>query len=175
VQKPTPACTVLLSMVVALTLALTCPAAAPPARGTPAQDACQTLLHQSTPQLHQILAARLALGFPVRAQLEEGNARLAAPALLGIDCGRRYVVVSGLYEFRGNLGVMDITRHGSAVLRLHLTPGAEGRQVWLETPEVVEVTFDNPAPWFDGKAIRKWVLSLFSSPLCAHLQNGQPC
>ena len=83
--------------------------------------------------------------------------------------------VSGSYEFRGNLGVMDITRRGTTVLQWRLNPKLEQRQVWLEAPEVLEVTFDNPAPWFDGKAISNWVLSLFAHPVCAALENGQPC
>jgi leucyl-tRNA synthetase len=84
-------------------------------------------------------------------------------------------VVSGTYEFRGNLGVMDVTRRGTAVLQLQLSPKATQRQVWLESPEVLEVTFDNPAPWFDGKAISNWALFLFAKPVCANLRNGQPC
>ena len=70
---------------------------------------------------------------------------------------------------------MDITRRGTTVLQLRLSPKLEQRQVWLEAPEALEVTFDNPAPWFDGKAISNWVLSLFAHPVCAALENGQPC
>ena len=114
-------------------------------------------------------------GFPATAQLDEGNARLSPLSIVSIDCKQQRVVVSGSYEFRGNLGVMDITRRGTMVLQWHLSPKLEQRQVWLEAPEVLEVTFDNPAPWFDGKAISNWVLSLFAHPVCAALENGQPC
>jgi hypothetical protein len=122
-----------------------------------------------------ILDGRLRHGFPVTAQLDEGNARLLPLSILSIDCEQQRVVVSGSYEFRSNLGVMDITRRGTMVLQWRLSPRPEPRQVWLEAPEAVEVTFDNPAPWFDGKAISNWVLSLFPSPVCASLHNGQPC
>jgi hypothetical protein len=111
----------------------------------------------------------------VTAQLDEGNARLSPLAILALDCGEQRVVASGSYEFRGNLGVMDITRRGTTRLQFHLRPHTEQRQVWLEAPKVLEVTFDNPAPWFDGKAISTWVLALFSKPVCASLENGQPC
>ena len=84
-------------------------------------------------------------------------------------------MVSGSYEFRGNLGVMDITRRGDGAAT-RLSPKSGQRQIWLEDPEVLDVTFDNPAPWFDGKAISNWALSLFGvKPVCANVRNGQPC
>jgi hypothetical protein len=113
--------------------------------------------------------------FPVTAQLAEGNARLSGVSLRLIDCAQQRVVVSGSYEFRGNIGVMDLTRRGTAVIRLRLTPDSAQGQVWLGVPEVLDITFDNPAPWFDGKAIHHWVLELFASPMCARLPHGQPC
>jgi hypothetical protein len=85
------------------------------------------------------------------------------------------VVVSGAYEFRGNLGVMDVTRRGTTVMQLHLNESAGQRRVVLEHPIIVDVTFDNPAPWFDGKAIRNWALGLFAAPICVDLEDGQPC
>jgi hypothetical protein len=139
------------------------------------QDPCQPLIQQTTKHLREILASRLVRGFPMTAQLDEGNARLSPMSLLLVDCAERRVVVSGSYEFRGNLGVMDITRRGTTVLQFSMSPKPSQHQVWLETPEILDVTFDNPAPWFDGKAIRNWVLSLFAEPVCTHLQNGQPC
>ena len=80
-----------------------------------------------------------------------------------------------LHYAEENLGVMDITRRGTTVLQFHLNPMPAERQVWLDEPELLEVTFENPAPWFDGRAISKWALSLFATPICADLQNGQPC
>jgi hypothetical protein len=139
------------------------------------KDPCRPLLRQSATHLRRVLDFRLMQGFPATAQLDEGNARLSPLSILVVDCEQQHVVVSGTYEFRGNLGVMDVTRRGTAVLQLRLSPKSTQRQVWLEAPEVLEVTFDNPAPWFDGKAIRTWVLSLFATPLCANLHNGQPC
>jgi hypothetical protein len=56
-----------------------------------------------------------------------------------------------------------------------MSPKPGQRQVWLEDPEVLDVTFDNPAPWFDGKAISNWARSLFVKPVCANLHNSQPC
>jgi hypothetical protein len=146
-----------------------------PQEAEPSQDPCQILLRESAPHLQNILDLRLMRGFPATAQLDEGNARLSPLSILSIDCVQRHVVVSGNYEFRGNLGVMDITRRGTTVLQLRLSPKLEQRQVWLDAPEALEVTFDNPAPWFDGKAISNWVLSLFANPVCASLVNGQPC
>jgi hypothetical protein len=146
-----------------------------PQQAGPPQDSCQLLLRESVTHVQKILDARLMRGFPVMAQLDEGNARLSALSIFSIDCEQQRVVVSGSYEFRGNLGVMDITRRGTTVLQLRLSPKLEQRQVWLEAPEALEVTFDNPAPWFDGKAISSWVLSLFADPVCAFLENGQPC
>jgi hypothetical protein len=113
--------------------------------------------------------------FPVTAQLAEGNARLSALSLQRLDCAQQQVVVSGAYEFRGNIGVMDVTRRGTAATQLRLTPDSGQRQVHLGDPEVLDITFDNPAPWFDGKAIQNWLLELFATPLCASLQSGEPC
>jgi hypothetical protein len=141
----------------------------------PPQDPCQPLLQQSAKQLRHILDVRLTRGFPVTAQLDEGNARLSPLAIRSVDCEQQYVVVSGSYEFRGNLGVMDITRRGTTVLQFRLRPKPDQRQLWLEAPEVLDVSFDNPAPWFDGKAISNWALSLFTTPVCANLQTGQAC
>jgi hypothetical protein len=141
----------------------------------PPPDACQRLLGDNVKHLRQILDARLTRGFPVTAQLNEGNARLSPLSVLSVDCEEQHVVVSGSYEFRGNLGVMDITRRGTTVLQFRLHPKPDQRQVWLEAAEALEVTFDNPAPWFDGKAISNWVLALFADPMCASLENGQPC
>lgn len=139
------------------------------------QDPCQPLLQQSAKQLQHILAVRLTRGFPVTEQLDEGNARLSPLSIRSVDCEQQYVVVFGSYEFRGNLGVMDITRRGTTVLQFRLHPKPDQRQVWLEAPEVLDITFDNPAPWFDGKAISNWMRSLFAHPVCASLQDGQPC
>jgi hypothetical protein len=100
---------------------------------------------------------------------------LSPLAIQSIDCEGQRVVVSGTYEFRGNLGVMDITRRGTTVIQLHLNQRTGQRRVVLEKPEVLDMTFDNPAPWFDGTAIRNWTLELFATPLCIDLQNGQPC
>lgn len=147
---------------------------APDQAGQP-QDPCQPVIRHSATHLRHILDFRLMRGFPVTAQLDEGNARLSPLSILSVDCVQQRVVVSGTYEFRGNLGVMDITRRGTTVLQFHMNPKPAARQVWLEDPEVLDVTFDNPAPWFDGKAISNWALSLFPKPVCANLQNGQPC
>jgi hypothetical protein len=138
-------------------------------------DPCQLHIWQSAKHLGQILESRLLRGFPLTAQLDEGNARLSPLSIVSLDCEQQRVVVSGHYEFRGNLGVMDITRRGTTVLQFHLDPKPGQHEVWLEYPEVLDVTFDNPAPWFDGKAISNWALSLFVNPVCANLQNGQPC
>jgi hypothetical protein len=70
---------------------------------------------------------------------------------------------------------MDITRRGTLLLQLRLHPKLDQRQLWLDSPEALEVTFNNPAPWFDGKAISTWALSLFAEPVCTSLLNGQPC
>jgi hypothetical protein len=147
---------------------------APNQAGQP-KDSCQLLIRDTSIHLRHILDLRLMRGFPVTAQLAEGNARLSPLSILTVDCEQQRVVVSGTYEFRGNLGVMDITRRGTTVLQFHLNPKLAERQVWLEEPEVLDLTFDNPAPWFDGKAISNWALSLFPKPVCADLQNGQPC
>lgn len=146
-----------------------------PNQAQPAKDACQLLAQHSTTHLRHIIASRLTPGFPVRSQLEEGNARLSPPSIRSIDCEQQRIVVSANYEFRGNLGVMDVTRRGTTVLQFRLNPRPADRQVWLEAPEVLDVTFDNPAPWFDGKAIGNWALSLFAQPVCANVHNGQPC
>lgn len=146
-----------------------------PKQAKPATDPCQLLTRHSATHLRHIIDARLTPGFPVTAQLEEGNARLSPLSTRSIDCAQQRVVVSATYEFRGNLGVMDVTRRGTTVLQFHLNPKPADRQVWLDAPEVLDVTFDNPAPWFDGKAIGNWALSLFPAPLCASLHNGQPC
>jgi hypothetical protein len=146
-----------------------------PQQAGPPQDSCQLLLRASAADLQKILDARLMRGFPATAQLDEGNARLSPLSIHSIDCEQQLVVIAGSYEFRGNLGVMDITRRGTTVLQLRLSPKLEQRQVWLEAPEALEVTFDNPAPWFDGKAISNWALSLFAHPVCVSLDNGQPC
>jgi hypothetical protein len=155
--------------------ALAGPGKQPTQPPVPAADPCQSSVQESATHLQNVLDVRLRRGFPVTAQLDEGNARLSPLAILAIDCEQQRVVVSSSYEFRGNLGVMDITRRGTTLLQFHLRPHTEQRQVWLEAPKVLEVTFDNPAPWFDGKAISAWVLSLFSKPVCASLENGQPC
>jgi hypothetical protein len=139
------------------------------------QDPCQPFIQQTTQHLREILQYRLGRDFPMTAQLDEGNARLSPMSILLVDCEERRLVVSGSYEFRGNLGVMDITRRGTTVLQFRMSPKPGQHQVWLETPEILDVTFDNPAPWFDGKAIANWALSLFAEPVCAHLQNGQRC
>jgi hypothetical protein len=146
-----------------------------PHQGDQPQDSCQLLARQSAKQLRQILEFRLLRGFPLTAQLDEGNARLSPFSIVIIDCEQQRVVVSGSYEFRSNLGVMDITRRGTTVLQFRLSPKHGQHQVWLEDPEVLDVTFDNPAPWFDGKAISNWTRTLFVTPVCANLQNGQPC
>jgi hypothetical protein len=146
-----------------------------PHQADQAEDACRRLLGYPSTQLGQILEAHLRRRFPATAQLAEGNARLSELSLRTLDCQRQQVIVAGRYEFRGNIGVIDLTRRGTAVLQLHLTPQAQQRQVRLENPAVLDVTFDNPAPWFDGKAIADWALALFATPLCANLQNGQPC
>jgi hypothetical protein len=165
----------LLGTCMLLILGLACDAGTPGGRQQGPKDPCHALLQHSTAHLQQVLEKRLKHGFPVTAQLAEGNARMAAPSIRGIDCEQLRVVVTGAYEFRGNLGVMDITRRGNAVLEFNVVPKPTERQVWIEAPEVQEVTFDNPAPWFDGKAINKWAPSLFPKPLCANLQNGRPC
>jgi hypothetical protein len=146
-----------------------------PQQAEPPQEPCQLLIRESVTHVRNILHMRLMRGFPATAQLDEGNARLSPLSILSIDCVQRHVVVSGTYEFRGNLGVMDITRRGTIVLQLRLSPEREQHQVWLDAPQALDVTFDNPAPWFDGKAISNWVLSLFANPVCASLVNGQPC
>lgn len=146
-----------------------------PIQGGLPQDPCQLYIWQSAKQLGQILESRLLRGFPLTAQLDEGHARLSPLSIVSLDCEQQRVVVSGHYEFRGNLGVMDITRRGTTVLQFRLDPKPGQHEVWLEYPEVLDVTFDNPAPWFDGKAISNWARSLFVNPVCANLQNGQPC
>jgi hypothetical protein len=139
------------------------------------KDPCQPLIRQSTKHLWEILEARFRRGFPVAAQLEEGYARLSPLSIVIVDCAQQRVVVSGNYEFRGNLGVMDVTRRGTTALQFRMTHKPAERQVWLADPEVLDVTFDNPAPWFDGKAISNWALFLFANPVCANLRNDQPC
>jgi hypothetical protein len=139
------------------------------------QDPCLRLLRQSTAHLRRILDSRLRRGFPITQQLAEGNARLSPLAIHSIDCESRQVVVSGAYEFRGNLGVMDVTRRGTTVIQLHLNESAGQPRVALEKPKIMDVTFDNPAPWFDGAAIRNWALDLFATPICVNLEDGQPC
>jgi hypothetical protein len=146
-----------------------------PNQGGQPQDPCQFLIRQSADHLRQILDFRLLRGFPVTAQLAEGNARLAPLSIVMIDCEQQRVEVSGGYEFRSNFGVIDITRRGTAVLQFRMRSKPGQHQVWLEDPEVLDVTFDNPAPWFDGKAISNWARTLFVEPVCANVQNGQPC
>lgn len=148
--------------------------AAPDQVGQPV-DACWQLLGQPSARLGEMLTVPFMSRFPVTAQLAEGNARLSALTLRLIDCEQQRVVVSSAYEFRGNIGVMDLTRRGTAVIQLQLTPDPAPNQVWLGAPEVLDITFDNPAPWFDGKAIHNWALELFATPLCVSLQHGQPC
>jgi hypothetical protein len=125
--------------------------------------------------LRQTLDLRLRHDFPVEAQLDEGHARLSPLSIRDIDCEHQHVVVSGAYEFRGNIGVMDVTRRGTAVIQLHLSARQEQREVVLEDPEIVELSVDNPAPWFDGKAIINWVLTLFARPTCVTSSGGLPC
>jgi hypothetical protein len=139
------------------------------------QDPCWRVFDYTTIHVRQILEAHLKRRFPVTAQLAEGNARLSEFSPRIIDCEQQRLVVSGSYEFRGNIGVMDLTRRGTAVIQLRLTPDLEQRRVRLEDPEVLDITFDNPAPWFDGKAIYNWALELFATSTCANLQDGQPC
>jgi hypothetical protein len=146
-----------------------------PQRPEQPQDPCLRVLGQSATHLRQILDARLRRRFPVTAQLAEGNAQLSGLDLRVLDCEQRRLIVSSTYKFRGNIGVMDLTRRGTLVMQLRLTPQAGQRQVRLEGPEVLDITFDNPAPWFDGKAIQTWAIELLSTPICAYVQNGQPC
>ena len=146
-----------------------------PPRGEQLSDACRHLLHQSTAQIRRVLDFRLKHNFPTEAQLDEGHARLSPLSIVVIDCTEQRVVVSGTYEFRGNLGVIDVTRRGTTVIQLHLVPQLRQRQVVLEEPEILNLTFDNPAPWFDGKAVENWALALFATPMCAELLNGRPC
>ena len=138
-------------------------------------DPCQRTFHTGAIQLRQALDFRLMQDFPAEAQLDEGYARLSPVSIQAIDCERQRMVVSGTYEFRGNLGVMDVTRRGTLVLELQLTARWEEERVFLEMPHVADITFDNPAPWFDGKAIGNWALTLFGTGMCAELQNGLPC
>ncbi len=126
-------------------------------------------------QLRQALDFRLMQAFPAEAPLDEGYARLSPLSILAIDCEHQHMAVSGSYEFRGNLGVMDVTRRGTLVLELQLTPRPDEGQVLLEKSQVADITFDNPAPWFDGKAISNWALTLFATPPCVQLQSGLPC
>jgi hypothetical protein len=146
-----------------------------PQPGPSASDPCHARLGQPATPLRQILEARLRQGLPSAAQLAEGHARLAPLSVLVVDCQGQRLVASGAYEFRGNIGVMDVTRRGTVVLQWQLRALAERRQVVLESPQVLDLTFANPAPWFDGKAIRTWVLDLFAAPLCASVPGGQPC
>jgi hypothetical protein len=138
-------------------------------------DPCWRLLRQNATQLRQLFDLRLMRDFPVEAQLDEGHARLSPLSIVDVDCEHQRVVMSGAYEFRGNIGVMDITRRGTVGLQLRLTPRLEQRQMVLEDPKVVDLTFDNPAPWFDGKAITNWVLTLFARPTCVTSPSGLPC
>lgn len=140
-----------------------------------ANDPCWSLLRQSATQLRQLLDLRLMRDFPIEAQLDEGHARLSPLSILDVDCEHQRVVVSGAYEFRGNIGVMDVTRRGTAVIQLHLTARLEQRQMVLDDPKIVDLTFDNPAPWFDGKAIMTWALTLFARPTCITSPSGLPC
>jgi hypothetical protein len=142
---------------------------------SPSQDRCQASLGRDVEHLRQLIAARLRRGLPITAQLDEGNARLSSWSVLLVDCEQQHVVASGNYEFRGNLGVMDLTRRGAAVLQFQLSSEPRQRQIKLDSPQLLDVTFDNPAPWFDGKAISTWVLALYSQPICMHLPDGQPC
>ena len=57
-----------------------------PQQAEPPQDACQLLLRESVTHLQNILDMRLMRGFPVTAQLDEGNARLSPLSILSIDC-----------------------------------------------------------------------------------------
>ena len=70
---------------------------------------------------------------------------------------------------------MDVTRRGALILRLQLVPGPEPQQISLTPAQLQEITFQNPAPWFDGKAIGDWGLDLFATPTCARLHSGLPC
>ena len=141
----------------------------------PGDDPCQDLFRTSAMQLRQALDFRLMRDFPAEAQLDEGYARLSPLSIHAIDCERRRIVVSGTYEFRGNLGVMDVTRRGTISLELRLTPRPDEQQVFLEMPQVTDITFDNPAPWFDGKAVATWALTPFATPTCTRLHSGLPC
>jgi hypothetical protein len=167
-------------LLLAWSLILSAQAWAAEARGLPKpaaqeNDPCWRLLRQSATQLRQLLDLRLTHDFPVEAQLDEGHARLSPLSIVGVDCEHQRVVVSGAYEFRGNIGVMDVTRRGTAVIQLRLTPQLEQRQMVLADPKIVDLTFDNPAPWFDGKAIINWVLTLFARPTCVTSPSGLPC
>ncbi|MBI3326228.1 MAG: hypothetical protein HYZ81_05955 [Nitrospinae bacterium] len=147
----------------------------PRSRSSQGDDPCQRLLGLGATELRHILDFRLMRDFPISAQLDEGHARLSPLSISTIDCKHLRVVVSGAYEFRGNIGVMDVTRMGTLVILLRLTPQQERRQVFLEKPQVQDITFDNPAPWFDGKAVSNWAIALFATPTCARLQSGLPC
>ena len=138
-------------------------------------DSCQGPFHTGAIQLRQALDFRLMQDFPADAQLDEGYARLSPFSIRAIDCERQRMVVSGTYEFRGNFGVMDVTRRGTIVLELQLAARLGQERVFLEKPQVTDITFDNPAPWFDAKAIGNWALTLFGTRMCAQLQNGLPC
>lgn len=140
-----------------------------------ASDPCQDSFRLDTVALRRVLEARLLREFPVEAQLDEGHARLSSLSMQQLDCEELHVAVSGEYEFRANLGVMDVTRRGTLLLGLQLMPRPEQQQILLEQPRVQELTFGNPAPWFDGKAITNWVLALFATPVCAELPSGLPC
>lgn len=111
----------------------------------------------------------------MEAQLDEGHARLSSLSMQQLECEKLHVAVSGEYEFRGNLGVMDVTRRGTLSLGLQLTPRREDQQILLDRPRIQGITFENPAPWFDGKAIANWVLEFFATPICAQLPSGLPC
>jgi hypothetical protein len=167
-------------LLLACALILSAQAWAGEARGLPTHagqenDPCWRLLRQSATQLRQLLDLRLMRDFPVEAQLDEGHARLSPLSIVDVDCEHQRVVVSGAYEFRGNIGVMDVTRRGTAAIQLRLTPRLEQRQMVLEDAKIVDLTFDNPAPWFDGKAIINWVLTLFARPTCVTSPSGLPC
>src|SRR5262245_58044475 len=110
-----------------------------PLQASPPQDSCQPMIQRSAEHLRQILDARLMRGFPMTAQLDEGNARLSPLSILSVDCAQLHVVASGHYEFRGNLGVMDLTRRGTTVLQFRLNPKPKQQQLWLEEPEVLEI------------------------------------
>ena len=166
---------VLCSLLIAISLAGAGEAQRPQGGSPGTHDPCEEHFGLPASEVRKTLDARLRYGFPIEAQLDEGHARLAAPSILLLDCEQQRVLVSGAYEFRGNIGVMDVTRRGALILRLQLVPGPEPQQLSLTQAQLQEITFENPAPWFDGKAIRDWGLDLFATPTCARLRSGLPC